>query len=79
VTVVSDAQAEVLRQLERAYERHAVAEQVARQNEPDLAEEYHAFAVRVLRARMAEDEDKRPEPPTVHCLACGMVYARTDR
>jgi hypothetical protein len=73
------ARTAVLRQLERAYERHAVAEQVARQNDPELAEEYHAFAVRVLRARMAEDDDKKPEPPTVHCLQCAAIYAAGER
>jgi hypothetical protein len=73
--MTTDARSAVLRQLERAYERHAVAEQVARTANPDLAEEYHGFAVRVLRARMAEEEDKKPEPATVHCLNCAAAYA----
>lgn len=72
---MTEARSAVLRQLERAYERHAVAEQVTRQTDPDMAEEYHDFAVRLLRARMAEDDDPKPGTPTIHCLNCAAAYA----
>jgi hypothetical protein len=72
---VSEAKQAVLTQLERAYERHSVAEQVTRPTDPELASDYHDFAVRVLRARMAEEEDKKPSELPIHCLNCAAAYA----
>jgi hypothetical protein len=73
--MTDDAQRSVLAQLELAYERHAVAEQVTLANDPELASEYHDFAMRVLRARMAEEEDPKPKEATIHCLNCAAAYA----
>jgi hypothetical protein len=73
--MTDEAQTAVLAQLELAYERHAVAEQVTLGNDPELAIEYQTFAKRVLRARMAEEEDPKPKEATIHCLNCAAAYA----
>ena len=72
--VVSEAKRNVMAQLELAYERHSVAEQVTRPTDPELASDYHDFAVRVLRARMAEEEDPKPSEPC-GCIQCAAIYA----
>lgn len=74
-----DARRAVLSQLERAYERHAVAEQVSQPDDPATAEEYHRFAVRVLQARMAEEDDRKPGELPMHCLDCAAAYAAGER
>lgn len=74
------ARTAVLRQLERAYERHAVAEQVNKGVNDEESEEAHRNAVRVLKARMVEDEDPKVGPPQVmHCLVCAAAYAARGR
>lgn len=79
MAVTDRARTAVMAQLETAYERHAVAEQLARPTDPELAEDFHRFTVRLLRARMAEDEDPKPASPTVHCLNCAAAYAAGGR
>lgn len=71
------AKAAVLDQIERAYESHCIDEQINRTTNPDVAEVHHAAAVRLLRARMVEeDENPRLEPAiTRHCLTCAAAYA----
>jgi len=69
------ARIEVMAILETAYERFAVDEQLARPSDPELAEDLHRTAVRLLRARMAEEDDPKLQTPTVHCLNCAAAYA----
>jgi hypothetical protein len=78
--MTTDARSAVLRQLERAYERHAVAEQVYKGVDDEASEAAHQNAVRVLRARMVEEEDPKVGPPQVmHCLVCAAAYAAKGR
>ena len=76
MTVAADGRPGVLHQLERAYERHAVQEQLLRTSDPEGSQMHHDIAVRLLRARMAEDDDPKMPPMAMHCLTCARVYAR---
>lgn len=81
MTAVSETEArdEVMAQLETAYERFCVDEQLARATDPELAEDFHKLGVRLLRARMAEEENPKPQTPTMHCLNCAAAYAAGGR
>lgn len=76
MTAVDTGRHEVLRQLERAYERHAVQEQLLRTVDPEGSQVHHETCVRLLRARMAEEDDPKMPPMAMHCLTCARVYAR---
>jgi hypothetical protein len=72
--MTTDARSAVLRQLERAYERHAVAEQVYQTTEPQKASDAHDAAVYLIRWIDIEDRDPKPKPPC-GCLECSAIYA----
>jgi hypothetical protein len=75
----TDARAAVLRQLEAAFERHAIDEQLTRTTDPETAEMFHRFGVRVLRARLTEEENPPSPEPVIHCLNCAAAYARGSK
>ena len=81
MTVAADGRTEVLRHLERAYERHAVQEQLLRTVDPEGSQVHHDTCVRLLRARMAEEDEstKLPPPLVQHCLTCAAAYAARGR
>ena len=58
-----------------AYETHAIREQILRTTNPEDAAERHRFALLVLRARLAEEDDPIPQGPVVDCLRCAAIYA----
>lgn len=70
-----DARTAVMAQLETAYERLAVQEQMLRTTDPEGANVCHDAAVRVLRARLAEDDDPKVPTLPIHCLNCAAAYA----
>lgn len=74
-TLDAAARLAVMRQLEDAFERLAVKEQIVRTTDPASAEEFHAFGNAVLRARLAEEDDPEPQP-ACRCAACGAAYAK---
>lgn len=67
----------VFRQLDKAYERHAIREQRLRlAGRVDEAEVHHAACVVLLHERIAnEDADKTPlRPARVDCDFCAIEY-----
>ena len=74
------ARTEVMAVLEARYELFCVKEQIARTTDPELAEDYHRIAVRLLRARLAEEENPKVKPPLLmHCFQCAWAYATQGR
>ena len=76
MAVDTEAQAAVLQQLEMAYERLAVNEQLTRTTDPELAEDFHRLSTRVLRARLAEEDNPEPKVPTMDCLPCAVAMRK---